>query len=373
MHYAHSLPRHLPFDITENATAAFSYTGRSIPSSGLTLEQMILALNNMGYFPIYYKKPHRGDYEKDKEYELDRLLWQPLDTIYPYIESQIPVIIGLRNHARTVVGYKMYDNLSDITSENILNEVNRQKRRLTGLFPKNLSPAIIPSSIFSDGLIIHDDQEGIYRLMPYDKKVRDILKRNYSELFPKNNIEVDSSIFSIIIPLPDKIYLSADDVFYTAVALYIDSLLLFLIKQADKGNENAKALVKSSFNDNDPLVFRIYFIKGVDFKSRVKSNLNINDKVRDYYISMDMSRFIWVVEISNYSVYGKTRNIFGEIIFDSTANKYDFKGSFLSIHLPGFFYQNERVSGSRVIDEDIPMEQPYKILNHNVIHICTII
>lgn len=50
MHFEHCLPRYLPFDITEKATNAFGHAGRRLPSRGLTIDQMNVGLNNMGYF-----------------------------------------------------------------------------------------------------------------------------------------------------------------------------------------------------------------------------------------------------------------------------------------------------------------------------------
>jgi len=42
MHYIYSLPRQLPFDITEKSTSTIVHLGRTIPSSGLTIDQMML-------------------------------------------------------------------------------------------------------------------------------------------------------------------------------------------------------------------------------------------------------------------------------------------------------------------------------------------
>jgi hypothetical protein len=78
-----------------------------------------------------------------------------------------------------------------------------------------------------------------------------------------------------------------------------------------------------------------------------------------------MPRFIWVAEVSTFNIYSNTRKILGEIIFDSTSNKFVHKDSILAVHLPGFFFQAKYLSQESYKDENIGQEEPYLITHRS--------
>lgn len=360
MHYAHALPRYLPFDITEKATSSFIQLGRSIPSSGLTFEQMMSALSKMGYFPLIYSKPRESDYYKDeKRYEKELSLWEPTETIYQYIESEIPVMVNCDDHVVTIIGHK-------VSKDN------------GAVFFDGEKPYITSSSILIDAFIIHDDQAGIYKLLPCNNDCFDLLKTEVgcANLLPKETINdkgekefryknVLGSVDQIIVPLPDKIYLLGDHVFEISKKLFnreksFINLIDILTDQSESGNKYARELLRSLFiTPENPTLFRIYFIKSSEFKKRITQNTTIDKTIKDNYVSLEMPRFVWITEISNYSIFSKTKCILGEILFDSTANQFDVIGSILSVHMPGYFYKNE--SGFKPLT-GVPIEEPYDIL-----------
>jgi len=92
-------------EITEIATSTDIKSGRSFPSEGLAVSQMLWALRTMGYDPLLYED---FDYESAKH------------TIYTYVESGIPVICGIEltegKHAITIIGhtYNIRQNLKKI-------------------------------------------------------------------------------------------------------------------------------------------------------------------------------------------------------------------------------------------------------------------
>ena len=365
MHSEHSLPRHMPFDITEKSAGA-GYMGRAIPSSGLSISQIIHGFNNMGLFPEYHSKPN----ENDKE----NILWEPIESIYPFVESEIPVLISFGNHAAVVVGHKIYsdDNTPDI--QRFVNELKNKEKNIQKYKPGYALHAILSSSIFVDAFIIHDDQQGIYRLLPTNEKAFKNLSNKYLDFLPKPIMNEDgpdeyvyrtaeNDIDDYVIPLPDKIYILGDEVLDIAKRLY--KLLLGVLEgQYKKGYNYAGQLTHSGIiKNNDPLIFRTYFIRSTKFKSIITTS-GMNELVIDYYKKMHMPRFIWVVEMSHYSLYSNEKKILGEILIDSTANKYNMSRSFLSVHLPGYFYKNDNiiVYSNEKPDKDIPKESPYKIL-----------
>ena len=88
------LPRCLPYEITEAATRYPSWLGRPMPSSGLTLELMVNSLTQLGYSPLVYSKER-----------IPQNMWDPVAIIYKHVESQIPVIVTVPNHAITIIGH----------------------------------------------------------------------------------------------------------------------------------------------------------------------------------------------------------------------------------------------------------------------------
>ena len=376
MHYTHSHPRQLPFDITNIAHSSLSYSNRAIPSSGLTLDQIMSALNKMQYLPVMYVKSAADD-----GVSMDGLRWDPIETIYHYIESEIPVLISFSNHLCVIIGHKMVEKLTeiniDVHIEKILQRVDEiNSFQNVGYIPSS----ILSNTIFVDAFILHDDQAGIYRLLPTSDFAREKLSKDFNELLHDKYLTIDD-IDAIIIPLPDKIYLLGEDVFAFGMTFFairktdgpdeeIDGVMIeenlpidFLREKVIRDPEklySKKLYTAANPSAKDPIMFRIYFVKSVEFKRSINAIKDIDSHVRYQYISMDMPRFIWVLEISTYDIYSHTGGIIGEILFDSTANKYDVMGAFLSVHLPGIFYQNERIYKEDSYQNfDLSEEEPY--------------
>jgi len=333
----------------------------------------------MGYFPILYTRPSPVEYENGKEdpqYKKDKRVWTPTEIIYQYIESEIPVILAFDNHVVIVVGHKIYDRTKDIKSrlEGAVDGMRREEAIIRKRQRDYRHPSVTSTSLLVDAFIIQDDQGGVYRLLPTDKDSFELLQTDYGDLLPiekqdehgeryRSYETIEKSVGGIIIPLPDKIYLLAEDVYGLTKKLFSSeaknrSLIPRIIEQGASGNRYAKNLLASLVVDReDPVVLRIYCTKSSDFKSRVNAITGIDSMVRQTYLDISMPRFIWVAEISTFSVYAEHHRIVGEILFDSTANKFDINGCVLSTHLPGFFSFREGGEPGVSIDT----EEPYSI------------
>ena len=106
--FAPDFKAHLTPDITDYATSANIDGGRAMPSSGLTTQQIMLALRAMGYEPMIYTS------FSTRTADLARR------QVYHYVESSIPVILGLQfpgrgGHAVTVVGHTLNVSSAPIT------------------------------------------------------------------------------------------------------------------------------------------------------------------------------------------------------------------------------------------------------------------
>jgi hypothetical protein len=135
--FAPDFKTHLTPSITDYATRTNIDGGRAMPSSGLTTQQILFALREMGYEPLIYTNLTA------KSTALARRL------IYYYVESSIPVILGLQfprgGHAVTIVGHTL-----DLTLPPEVRRIGPMEYCL--------------SSDFVPGFIAQDDAGGPFRI-----------------------------------------------------------------------------------------------------------------------------------------------------------------------------------------------------------------
>jgi hypothetical protein len=180
---------------------------------------------------------------------------------------------------------------------------------------------------------------------------------------------INTYLNTIIIPLPDKVYLTAEDVFAISKDLFADvsssrliDILHVLVINARKGYTYAKELASSILiKERNPIIFRTYFMRSNEFRARIAGTSSLDDKVRSHYLNMDLPKFIWITEITTFYIYASTQGILGEIIFDSTANKVAVNDTILSIHVPGYLLHNSDLSRPPSVETDIKPEEPYSI------------
>lgn len=126
-------------------------------------------------------------------------------------------------------------------------------------------------------------------------------------------------------PLYEKIFLSADAIEPLATAILAHDTYGFK-KLAKKQTEA-------------PLIIRIYLTTARSYKHFRRTH-PVYAGIERLYVELPMPKFVWVVELSTVELY-KQKKVVGELIFDSTANKYD-RLSFLYLHYPGFLLTNDR-------------------------------
>ena len=256
--------------------------GRLIPSKGLTLSQISEIFSNYGMHPDIYLKGHSKDFEK---------------ILYYYIESGIPIIAGVKNeHAISIFGH-----CTDLDFGAI------QEYDHNGFKYFDTADLI-------KGYIINDDNHLPYRYLLKNTTAGDKVSK-----YSINDID------SFVAPLYEKIFLSADE---------IKDIVLSILAHPEYG---FKKLSKTHKDEN--LVLRIFLTSSRSYKYFRRHN-PIYAGIEKIYIELPMPKFIWVVELSTVDKY-KQQKAIGEIIFDSTANKYD-RFSFMYIHYPGFLLINDR-------------------------------
>lgn len=263
-----------PYEVTQ-LTQDVS-TGRLVPSKGLTVWQVTEMFSKFGFYPEIYMR------------EQNPLLFDRL--LYHYVESGLPVVAGLTKHihAITIIGH-----ISDFLS----------------VQPDTTSYKYLK------GLIANDDN-----YMPYHAIRRTEPKPvGYWSKFKMDDID------TFIVPLYEKVHLSAEHVIKLAEAILTDP---------DWGiNTNSSVL------GYDQLITRTFLTSSRSYKKFVRRNV-LPFGISRVYSELQMPKFIWICEISTPELFVDGK-VVGELIFDATANQYD-RFAFLVIHYPDFLLLNNR-------------------------------
>jgi hypothetical protein len=220
-------PRRLPGEIADAVPSAVGF-GRPMPSPGLTVNQLTEASRLIGLPSLLYRLRGPG------------LL--PGETVYSlacrYLNSGMPVIIGGGGHAFTLVGYQPY---------------------------------FAPDGSKRIRFIRQDDETGPYQLV--------------------DNASLDyySPWEVLVVPLPPKVYLSAEK----AEALGVSRLRSTLIGTGD--DEDAKLVDRINRRE---VRFRTTLVRSNDFKTGLIGR-GMDEATATIYQRIGMSRWIWVVEATD--------------------------------------------------------------------------
>lgn len=284
MHKKISLPKFLPFQLTEFAARAVSYGSMMPNRKGLEIHQVQEALRLAGMQCVTSE-----DFSKlksDTIAEADSRAQKIKQFVYPYMESELPVILTHKyssgvGHAVVVVGHN---------------------------FSRNLNPRIFktPSGIeylsnvsWVPNFIVNNDGRGPYLTLPTDS------------MDPKEP-SLKNLAFAIAL-LPPEVTNFAEDV---------ESNVIEFMSMWDR-NVSTKDLVFRTFMRASNRFL-------MDFNDR-----DIPQELKDKYRQMPMPKYIWITEISNKDYINqpdsKDRKVLGEFITDTTANPYGREKAFLSM------------------------------------------
>lgn len=132
-------------------------------------------------------------------------------------------------------------------------------------------------------------------------------------------------IDTFIVPLYEKIHLSAEHIIELSDAILTENML----------GLNAR----SNLLKYEDVVTRTFLTSSKSFKKKRRDD-SLPFGITNVYCEMAMPKFIWVCELSTPDLF-KEGKIAGEILFDATANPLDIM-AFLSIHYPDFLLLNDR-------------------------------
>jgi len=288
-----------------------------IPAPGLNINEVNNIIKGMGYYPQCY------DYFGE-----ETMLYEPDEIIYQYIESQIPVYVGLRldelGHAIMVVGHTFDSNAW--WPEAMLDYYKHKKRYY------------FKSAIFTD-FIIQDDNFGPYLTVP----------RNF---FSRENVS------KIIVPLSESLPLRAEQIEESIVYSF---LKISNFHEKMKQHRTTWTDVYFHHLAEDKIVLRTFLIKRNEFIESIRIS-NAAQSIKTFYthpsslfseMTSDIPNF-WLIEISIPEFFIHKHYRLGEAIINPYEENWE--KAILSIHLPSILFVNNPKTEEYLIKDDVPYE-----------------
>jgi hypothetical protein len=335
MHTRYGYPWHSLATITEyGATPTDRHVSQSIPAGAdfLTGDGMARALRGMGYQPLCY------------EAEGEHLL----DIIIRYVDSGLPVVIGLRlpdktgqrspnnteGHAVLVVGTVLQENHEKIPAPD--------KRCTTAYFTR--------------GLIVHDDQRGPYRLLASNP---DAINANCfpgeSLISARNTVlNVWEDAVYVLVPMPAKVFSKAEaaDIQARKVVKDILDSRDNLAQKATKQEKKLDPLFEdlAAIAAKEPLIFRTYLTSAGRYRTHISSSL-MHEMPKVAFANMHLPHFVWVTEVAPIHALNHNspnlRKVSGHIVADATSST-KHGATQIMVHLPGLLVLNDVETGKEV-------------------------
>lgn len=281
-----------PAQITSAATR-FLARGRTLPNrEGLTVDQIIEAVRFAGYSShiLWLKGPaHTPSSEKQ--------LFDAKRKIYTYVESEIPVILGIypdagSGHAVVLIGHNWNNAAVAIPI-------------YTHQLPDAAQLNMYHSVSWVNDFYIHNDNSGPYLKLP-DRSI-------------DNSYALEQAAFAIPL-LPSDVFITGEEAEVTSFDLILKMIATYF--------EENSAAAKS-------LVVRTYLSERYKFREWVTNNQDMAEDLRRYYRQKELPKRIWITEIcllDNYHESHTKQSIrVGEVILDPTGEPDDIP--FLSAHI----------------------------------------
>lgn len=270
---------------------------RSLPTRGLRYEMISKTLVEAGFDPrLYHSKT-----------------MSPLKfkhTLYSYVESGIPVALGLdtdknTKHSVVVIGH------GECVKDRLLNNV------YCGHDPASKETLwFYDSADTVNDYCLMDDTKKPYTISAYSDDKR-----------PRIN---DSIIETMLIPLYKKMYLESTDA---------KELFRAILVSDSFGISSTPIKIGETLygTPENPYVLRIFMASSRGFRrQRNRHFIEVGNDAIDYYHGILFPKFIWVCEISTFQDYPE--RIHGEIVLDATASPSMPGDSLILAHYPGRIY-----------------------------------
>lgn len=295
---------------------------RSLPAGSeyLTQDNMVRALRAMGRHPVTYVP--------------DAIVnnvptWQnvrPKDVISRYVDSGIPVILGLQQ-AGTSIGHGVV-------------AVGVERTDVRDLTTMPLMPT---QAEFVTHFLVNDDQRGAYCRLP-------VSAADKTAEYP---FCLDTDIKFLLVPLPEKVFMTAE----TAELIARDIVTRVSVQRQILVEA---ALGAGSGWDEDPDFYKIlesntafartYLTYGWKHKARMVRNA-VSDQHRSELLRTQLPKYVWVTEFSAGNEVSDLdpckRKIRAHAVVDASGSR--FWDSTLAVNVPGlavFWHFDPKSSGT---------------------------
>ena len=301
-------------DITSFARPPSVTEAVSLPNASdrLSSDAMVRAIAEAGYQPLVLPRLDIGN------------------AILPYVESGIPVILGLDiggivGHAVTVVGR---------------------------VFAKQATPTnrVID---YVPAFIVHDDQSGPYMWLPLDEDASttfsfgdDTIKRRTPGTALELNV-ASHGVFAVAL-ISTRVFSTAARAEHNAWSQIHRNLNALpnarpaLAAQGIQVNEELMDDLQAAHRA-DRIVLRTYLTSAAGYRRHLAQG-SASDDLKDALLDLHLPHFTWITEISTIDSYNQPspglRRIYGHTVMDATSAAERTDG-LLVLHLPGILITND--------------------------------
>ena len=300
-------------DITRFARPPSEIEAVSLPNASdrLSTDAMVRAIAEAGYQPLVLSGPDLAS------------------AILPYVESGIPVILGLNiagaGHAVTVIGRVLSKQQS----------------------PTNRAIDYVPA------FIVHDDQSGPYRWLPTDELASatysfsdDTIKR----VSDGRSIELNMQRHAVlaIALMPTRVFSTAARAEHNAWS-QINAILKNLpdarrvLKELNIPINEVLLDELQAAHIADNIVRRTYLTSAAGYRRHLAQG-SASDDLKDALLDIHLPHFTWITEMSTVDSYNQSspglRRIYGHTVLDATSTTERGDG-LLVLHIPGLLFTND--------------------------------
>ncbi len=210
-----------------------------------------------------------------------------------------------------------------------------------------------------DALVLNDDARGPYRLLLDAAGTAQDLAGQYTDLLFDGTGGQPDQVWGIIVPLPEKVYLSAHVVDSMTLKLINDPSFLSTVEAAaEDGNAAAQSFLKAlrDKGGSGRLLLRPVLSTSSQFKMRLQALREAEQpemipQLRQAYESMTMPHYVWSVQITTPDLWytENRKRVLGEVVLDATAHPahhLHFGTGFIAMHLPGVLFARDATAYS---------------------------
>lgn len=315
MHARHNYNWVSVADITRFAGLPSVAEAVSLPNASdrLSTDAMVRAIAEAGYQPLCLPNLNIGY------------------AILPYVESGIPVILGLNiggtvGHAVTVVGR---------------------------VFAQQENPTTHPFD-YVPAYIVHDDQSGPYMWLPADEHAsttfsfsNDTIKRDTPNGPLELNLECHA-VFAVAL-MPTRVFSTAARAEHNAWSLIDENLNALpgarqaLAEHGILVNEKLMDELQAAHSGKN-IVLRTYLTSAAGYRRHLAQG-SASDPLKDALLHLHLPHFTWITEISTIDSYNQSspglRRIYGHTVLDATSTA-KHNDALLVLHLPGLLLTQDQ-------------------------------